>query len=43
MRKKRGMSIAQKVGHFFRHYFLLLLLAVACAVITVVLIGYCSL
>ena len=40
--KKRGMNIGQKIGHFFKHYFVLLLLAIACAVMTVLLIGFCS-
>lgn len=42
MKKKRGMSFAKRVSHFFRHYFVLLLLAILCAVLTVVLVAYCS-
>ena len=31
---------SKKVGHFFKHYAGLLVLAVICAVVTVVLISY---
>ncbi len=40
MKKKKGMTLSQKFGHFFRHYFVLLLLAIGCAVVTVLLFAY---
>ena len=40
--KKKGMTTSQKIGHFFKHYFVLLLLALACAVLTVLLLAFCS-
>ena len=39
--KKKGMTISQRIGHFFKHYFVLLLLALVCAVLTVLLVAYC--
>lgn len=42
MKKKKSMAFSQKLGHFFKHYFGLLLLAVACAVLTVLLVSFCA-
>ena len=42
MKKKRGMTVIQKIGHFFKHYFVLLLLSIVCAVITVLMISFVS-
>ena len=42
MKNKKGMTAGQKILHFFKHYFVLLLLAMACAVMTVLLVGYCA-
>lgn len=38
--KKKGMTFAQKLGYFFRHYFLWLALAFGCAALTVLLVAY---
>lgn len=42
MKKKRGMTLSQRIGYFFRHYFVLLLLAFVCAVLTVLLVAFCA-
>lgn len=42
MKKKNGMTFSQRLGHFFRHYFVLLLLALGCAALTVLLLAYCA-
>ena len=40
--KKKGMTVSQRIQHFFKHYFVLLLLALGCAVLTVVLVAFCA-
>ena len=42
MKKKNTMTFAQRITYFFKHYFLLLLLALACSVMTVMLVALCS-
>ena len=42
MKKKNTMSFGQRIAYFFKHYFLLLLLAIVCSVLTVMLIALCS-
>ena len=42
MKKKNTMTFGQKVGYFFKHYFLLLLLSLCCATLTVMLVALCS-
>ena len=39
MKKKNSMTFGQRLTYFFRHYFLLLLLALVCAVMTGLLIA----
>ena len=43
MKKKNSMTFGQRLTHFFRHYFLLLLLALGCAAMTVLLIALIAL
>ena len=43
MKKKNTMTFGQKIGYFFRHYFLLLLLALVCGTMTVMLLALCAL
>ncbi len=40
MKKKKGMTLSQRVAHFFKHYFVLLLLALGCSVMTVLLLAF---
>ena len=42
MKKKNVMTFGQKLAHFFKHYFLLFLLAFVCAVLTGLLIAFCA-
>ncbi len=42
MKKKKGMTLSQRFAHFFKHYFVLLLLALACAFLTVLMIAFCA-
>lgn len=42
MKKKKTTPVSQRVAHFFKHYFVLLLLALGCAALTVVLIAYAA-
>ncbi len=42
MKKKKGMTLSQRLAYFFKHYFLLLLLALGCSVLTVLMISYCA-
>ena len=42
MKKKNTMTFGQKLGYFFRHYFLLLVLALVCATMTVMLVALCA-
>ncbi len=42
MKKKKGMTASQRIAHFFKHYFVLLLLALGCSVLTVLLIAFCA-
>lgn len=39
--KKTKVNFIGKIKHFFRHYFVLLLLAAVCALLTVLLVGMC--
>ena len=43
MKKKNTMTFGQKLGYFFRHYFLLLLLSLVCATMSVMLLALCAL
>ena len=43
MKKKNSMTFGQRLKYFFRHYFLLLLLALGCAAMTVLLIALIAL
>lgn len=43
MKKRKGMTASERIGHFFKHYFVLLLLAMGCAILTVLLVGFCAL
>ena len=40
MKKKNTMTFGQKIGHFFKHYFFLFMLALICAAMTVLLIAF---
>ena len=42
MKKKNTMTVGQKFAYFFKHYFMLLLLALGCSVLTVMLIALCA-
>ena len=42
MKKKNSMSFAQRLTYFFKHYFLLLLLALGCSILTVLLLAFCA-
>lgn len=42
MKKKNTMTFGQRVGYFFKHYFLLLLLALGCSVLTIMLVALCA-
>ena len=42
MKKKNSMNFGQRVAYFFKHYFLLLVLALASATLTVMLIALCA-
>ena len=43
MKKKNTMTLGQKLSYFFKHYFLLSLLALGCAVLTGLLVALISL
>ena len=40
MKKKNTMTFGQRLAHFFKHYTLLLLAAVVCALLTVLLVSF---
>ena len=42
MKKKNTMTFGQKIGYFFKHYFFLFLLALICAVMTVLVVSFCA-
>ncbi len=42
MKNDKKSSVTNKISHFFKHYFGLLLLAIVCGVLTVLLISYCA-
>lgn len=42
MKKKNTMTLTQRISHFFKHYFLLLLMALGCSVMTVMLVALCA-
>ena len=42
MKKKNSRTVSQRVGHFFKHYFALLMIALCCAILTVILVAYCA-
>ena len=42
MKKKNSMTVGQKISYFFKHYFLLFILALGCSVMTVMLLALCA-
>ncbi len=42
MKKKKSVPLSQRIAYFFKHYFVLLLLALGCSVLTVLLVAFCA-